>query len=85
MRERSPGVWELIVEAGRDPVTGRRRQVSQTFRGNARDAKKARAALLADVGRGRHTGTVTTVDQLFVEWLHELERKGCRFDFDSGP
>jgi hypothetical protein len=26
MRERSPGVWELIVENGRDPVTGKRRQ-----------------------------------------------------------
>jgi hypothetical protein len=26
MRERAPGVWELIVEAGRDPVTGQRRR-----------------------------------------------------------
>jgi hypothetical protein len=34
MPERSPGVWELIVEAGRDPLTGKRRQVSRTFRGN---------------------------------------------------
>lgn len=76
MRERSPGVWELIVEAGRDPVTGRRRQVSRVFRGNARAAKKARAALLADVGRGKHTGTVTTLDELYREWLQELERKG---------
>ncbi len=33
MRERAPGVWELIVEAGRDPVTGRRRQVSRIFHG----------------------------------------------------
>ena len=23
MRERAPGVWEVIVEAGRDPVTGK--------------------------------------------------------------
>jgi hypothetical protein len=30
MRERSPGV---IVEADRDPVTGRRRQVIRVFRG----------------------------------------------------
>ena len=39
MRERSPGVWELIVEAGRDPVSGRRRQVSRVFHGNLREAK----------------------------------------------
>jgi len=35
MRERSPGVWELIVEAGHDPVTGKRRQASRIFRGTA--------------------------------------------------
>ena len=35
MRERSPGVWELVVSAGRDVVTGKQRQVSRTFRGKA--------------------------------------------------
>ncbi len=76
MRERSPGVWELIVEAGRDPLTGKRRQVSRIFRGNLRDAKKARAALLVDVGKGRHTGARATLDDLFAEWIVELRRKG---------
>ena len=65
MRERSPGSWELIVEAGRDPVTGRSRQVSRTFHGNLRDAKKARAELLVEVGKGRHTGTAATVEELY--------------------
>ncbi len=76
MRERAPGVWELIVEAGRDPVTGKRRQASRTFRGNLRDAKKARAALLVDVGKGRHTGSRATLNDLFGEWIIELRRKG---------
>jgi integrase len=76
MRERSPGTWELIVEAGRDPVTGRKRQVSRTFHGTLRDAKKARAELLVDVGKGRHTGTAATVEELYREWIAELRRKG---------
>jgi integrase len=76
MRERAPGVWELIVEAGRDPVTGKRRQVSRTFRGNLREAKKARAALIVDVGKGRHTGARANLDDLFAEWIIELRRKG---------
>jgi integrase len=76
MRERSPGVWELIVDAGRDPVTGRRRQVSRTFRGTLTQAKKARAALLTEVGKGRHTGTRATLDDLFQDWIMELRRKG---------
>jgi integrase len=76
MRERAPSVWELIVEAGRDPVTGRSRQVSRTFHGTLREAKKARAELLVEVGKGRHTGAAATVDQLYAEWIVELRRKG---------
>jgi integrase len=76
MRERRPGVWELIVEAGRDPVTGRQRQVSRTFRGTMTQAKKARAALLTEVSKGRHTGTRATLDDLFEDWIMELRRKG---------
>ena len=76
MRERAPGMWELIVEAGRDPGDRPRRQVSRTFHGNLRDAKKARAELLVEVGKGRHTGTRATVDDLFDEWIVELRRKG---------
>jgi integrase len=76
MRERAPGVWELIVEAGRDPVTGKRRQVSRTFNGNLRDAKQARAALLVEASKGRHSGTKASLDDLFVDWIVELQRKG---------
>lgn len=76
MRERAPGVWELIVEGGVDPVTGRHRQVSRVFRGNLRDAKKTRAELLTEVGKGRHTGTAAVLDDLFADWVVELRRKG---------
>jgi integrase len=59
-----PGLWELVVDAGRDPVTGRRRRVTRRFRGNLREAKKARAALVVEVSRGRHDGTKATLDDL---------------------
>ena len=76
MRERSPGAWELIVEAGRDPVTGKRRQASRTFNGTLTEAKKARAALITEVSKGRHTGTKATINDLFDDWIVELQRKG---------
>ena len=38
MRERRPGVWEIRVAAGTDPVTGRTLQRSVTFYGSAVDA-----------------------------------------------
>ena len=76
MRERSPEVWEIVVQAGRDPLTGKHRQVSRTFRGTLRQAKKERAALLTEVSKGRHTGTRATLDELFADWIVELGRKG---------
>ena len=76
MRERTPGVWEIVVQAGRDPITGKHRQISRTFRGSLREAKKARAELIVEVGKGRHTGSRATLDDLFGEWIIELRRKG---------
>jgi integrase len=71
MRERMPGVWEIVVQAGRDPITGKHRQISRTFRGSLREAKKARAELIVEVGKGRHTGSRATLDDLFGEWIIE--------------
>lgn len=76
IRELSAGRWEIYVQAGRDPVTGKYRQVSRTVRGSVSDAKKARAELLTEVERGRHRGTAATLDELFAQWLIELDRKG---------
>jgi len=76
IRELSKGRWEIYVQAGRDPVTGKYRQVSRTIHGTLSDAKAARAGLLVEVGRGRHRGTAASVDELFIQWLQELERKG---------
>ena len=75
IQPKGPGAWELFAEAGRDPVTGKRLRVSRMFWGNLREAKKARAQLVVDVSAGRHDGTKATMDDLFREWIVELERK----------
>ena len=76
MRERAPEVWELVVQAGRDPLTGKALQVSRTFRGNLHDAKTARAELIVEVSKGKHSGSRATMDELFADWIVELQRKG---------
>ena len=43
--------WLVRVEAGRDPVTGRRIQKSKSVAGSKRDAKKALLDLQAEVQR----------------------------------
>jgi integrase len=68
-------VFELSASAGKDPVTGRYRQVHRWFRGTLQEAKVARAEFVAEVKKGRHGGTTATVDELCREWLVELERR----------
>ena len=69
LRLQSPGVWELRLEAGRDPVTGRRRQISRTVHGSKREAQQALNALVVETDQGHGTGTKATFEQLSVEWL----------------
>jgi integrase len=47
MREKKPGVWELRVNTGKDPVTGAYRQLSQTVHGGKREAEAALNVLAA--------------------------------------
>jgi integrase len=65
--------WQVIVSAGRDPVSGRRRQVSRTVAGTKRDAEAVLAQLLVDVGRGRHLGADVTVGELLDRWMATSE------------
>jgi integrase len=71
LRERSPGVWELIVDAGRDPLTGRRRQRSRTVRGTKRTAQRALAELVHEIGQQAPTVGDHTVGEALDRWLQQ--------------
>ncbi|MGB6058568.1 MAG: tyrosine-type recombinase/integrase [Microthrixaceae bacterium] len=69
LREREPGVWEVRAEAGRDPVTGKRRQVSRTVRGTKREAQKKLNAIVAELDQGNHVGSEATFADVAERWL----------------
>jgi integrase len=69
LRERSPGVWEVRVERGRDPVTGRRLQKSRTVRGGKREAQRALNALVAEVEEGTSSSSDATFRHVAERWL----------------
>ena len=69
LRERSPGVWEVRAEAGRDPVSGKRRQISRTVRGTKREAQRKLNALLAELDQGTHVGSEATFADVAERWL----------------
>jgi len=74
MRERTPGVWELRVSLGNDPVTGKLRQRSVTFRGKKRAAQTELNRLVAITADARAPDTESTVRHLLAEWIDHAER-----------
>jgi len=61
--------WRVIVYAGRDPITGRKRQKSLSVATRA-EAKQAEARLITEVGAGQHRGSSNrTVAELLDRWL----------------
>jgi hypothetical protein len=73
IRKRHSGL-RVQVDAGRDPLTGRKRWVSRQVPGQAkaayRPAKKVEAGLLEQVDRGEQRGSRTrTVSELVERWF----------------
>ena len=73
-RKRREGVWEVRVYVGRDPVTGKPKQISKTVHGGARAADAALRDLIENQTPSRMDGLGATVNQLLDRWLEECER-----------
>jgi hypothetical protein len=72
LRERRPGVWEIRVAVGSDPVTGRVIQRSVTFYGAAAEAEQYRAELAGEYALRRgaaRAAPMLTVGELLERWL----------------
>ena len=73
-RKRSEGVWEVRVYVGRDPITGKPKQISKTVHGGARAADAALRDLIDKQAPSRTDGLGATFGQLLDQWLEECER-----------
>jgi len=65
-RQRTPGSWEIFIDYGRDPATGKRRQHSETIRGTAADADKRIRTLIDQVERNSFVDSKRIT---FSDWL----------------
>jgi integrase len=69
--------WELWISAGFDPVTGRRRRVTRTFRGSAAAADREITRLLGELDQGAHRGPDAALTTLLDRWwAHSKHRWG---------
>ena len=73
LREKYPGIWQVRFESGRDPLTGRRRQLSRNVHGTKRQAQQVLNALVAEAEAGRTVGTSGTFEELSTRWLSLIE------------
>ena len=65
--------WELRPYVGRDPVTGREKYKTLTFRGGKHAAEAELARFVTEVSGGGHGAGDTTLAELIQRWL-ELVR-----------
>ena len=69
IRQRSTGTWQLRYDAPPDG-TGKRRFISETFKGNKKDADRVLRERLAAIENGGYVGRDTeTVGRFLTRWL----------------
>ena len=68
IRQRSKGSWEIFYDMGADPVTGKRRQKSQTVKGTKRDAQRRLREVLLSIEQSSY---VKPNKITLGEWLRD--------------
>lgn len=72
IHRRSAGTWEVSLELGRDPRTGKRERRTFTVRGSKREAEQAAAAQVAAIAGGAFVDpSKETVEQFLRGWLRD--------------
>lgn len=62
------GSFRVMIYAGRDPVTGRKRYVTRTVGGSRKDAERVRNEMLVEVQQGRTSPASATFGDLLDAW-----------------
>jgi len=72
IRQRSKGSWELCIDTGRDPVTGKRQRHFENVQGRKAEAQRRLRELLLSVEQGTYVKSDRlTVAQFLEEWLQD--------------
>ena len=69
IQETTNGRWRIRVDAGRDPATGKRREISETFQGKKKDAQARLREMLDNLDDGGYQGPANrTLGHLLDAW-----------------
>lgn len=79
IRRRGKGTWEVTVELGADPETGKRRRLTRNVKGTRRDAERYQASILHSLDTGSYIEpNKITVGELLTRWLDDHARTRVR-------
>jgi integrase len=68
------GLFEVIIEAGRDPLTGKRKRIYRRVKGRQQDAEKLGADILYEIKRGTYlTPDKTPLRDYLSDWINTHE------------
>lgn len=71
LEKRSEKSWAIVIECGKDPLTGKRKRLKKAFRGNKRDAEKELARLLMEIEQGFYIEPSKLTTSEYLKKWHE--------------
>jgi integrase len=78
IRQRSKGSWEITIDVGRNPATGRRMRHFETVKGTKKDAHQRLAELLVTVDQGIYVKPKhLTLGEWLEGWLNSYVTANC--------
>lgn len=76
IKKRSKGSWTIVVDRGRDPMTGKRRQLWRTVKGTKKQAEFALAKIINQLEAGNDLDpSRVTIDEYTSDWLAANEAR----------
>lgn len=70
LEKRSKSSWTIVIEAGRDPATGKRNRIYRAVQGNKTQAKQAMDQIMAELQQGTYVQPdKTTVAEYLERWV----------------
>jgi integrase len=78
IRQRSKGSWEITIDIGRDPATGKRLRHFQSIQGTKKDAQRRLHELLLSVEQGSFIKPKRiTLGEWLGDWLNGYVKTNC--------
>ena len=78
IRQRSKGSWEITINIGRDPATGKRLRHYESVKGSKKDAQRRLAELMVTIEQGSYIKPRRlTLGEWLEDWVDSYVTANC--------